>query len=768
MDRGKCALSELTEKLRQLVEDENTLLKRIQDHLAHVLAAPVSRLDFDRQLVELRDQLADTHQEDHAMLVEHMTRLSALRTAKDRDYEPPVDPASPYFARLTLNDKIRGEERTRDILIGKRAFIDSQRDVQIVDWRNSPISRIFYCYEAGDEYEEIFANERQTGHVQRRRTLSISEGVLRSIRSGQTALIKTQNGEWQLLNSDQSELSGGTGSAIRAPAERLGRHGSDQRLPEITALIDPEQFRAISHDRSGIIVLRGGAGTGKTTIALHRVAYLFFHDRRRFAPKRNLIITPGAGLKKYVANVLPALDVKGVRIWTFPEWASSTAKRLIPDLRKRKSTDDTPNGARRLKRHPTLLRILDRAISASTKQFDTTMERFGSVVMKAWISRRNLPPVQRVNALKKWSEGPGRSAVGPKSFEFRQVIQSILNEVSDPFELWASVLTDRTQLRSGFERHRVQFYEWELEQLVDTVAQQSDDPSDGSGLGEHGTGVDGISIFAGEIRGRLDTDDWATLLYICQKIYGRLTGPSGQVITYEHVVVDEAQDLSPLSIKVLCDSAKPGAPVTLSGDTAQRLYLDGGFGDWAQLVDDIQIKANILPALAVSYRSTRQVMELARHVLGDLATDVAGRDARDGAPVELHTFSETGPAVAFLADALKSLRSRERRSSIALIARTSEVASLYHRTLARAEVPDLRRVFDQEFDFSPGIDVTDVFQIKGLEYDYVILLEPTSTHYPDTVESRHLLHVAATRAAHQLWLITSDEPSPLLPDWLVK
>ena len=178
------------------------------------------------------------------------------------------------------------------------------------------------------------------------------------------------------------------------------------------------------------------------------------------------------------------------------------------------------------------------------------------------------------------------------------------------------------------------------------------------------------------------------------------------------------------------------------------------------------MRAKLLPSLAVSYRSTRQVMELARHVLGELVDDMPVRDARDGAPVELMNFDETGQAVAFLGDALKSLRSRERRCSVALVARTDAVADLYYGALRRAEVPDLRRVHQQEFDFSPGIDVTDVYQIKGLEYDYVVLLEPTAKHYPDTIEARHLLHVAATRAAHQLWLITSARPSPLLPEWV--
>jgi DNA helicase II / ATP-dependent DNA helicase PcrA len=759
-------VSKLSDEHQNVIAEESALLIRIQDELARLLAQPVSRTDFDRQLVQLRDQLADTHAEDHAMLVEHMTRLAALRVAKDRDYEPPVDPANPYFGRLRLKDRAKGEERTRDVLIGKRAFIDSRRDVQVVDWRNSPISRIFYCYEEGDEYEETFAGEKQTGHVSLRRTINVAGGHLVRIRCGNTILLRDDADEWYEMGDDRSTLSGGVGTAIRAPAGRLGRGGPDQRLPEITALIDPEQFRAITQPQSGIVVIRGGAGTGKTTIALHRIAYLFFQDRRRYSAKRVLVITPGEGLKKYVSKVLPALDVHGVRIWTFGEWAMSSVKRLVPTLRKRKLTDETPSGARRLKRHPALLAILKDAVDDECRSFDEAFEQCGAKVLDAWVRRRNLPPIQRLDAFKRWVGDIRKGSANPDAFRIRQLVQRATTELGDPFETWANVLTDRQRLRSGFSARGVQFYDWEIEQLVDTVAQQSDDPSDSASLGEHGVGIDGVSIFAGEIKGRLDTDDWATILRICQLKYGRLSGPSGQVIGYEHVVVDEAQDLSPLAIKLLCETARPGSPVTLSGDTAQRLYLDSGFANWEQLIKDIRIRANILPTLAVSYRSTRQVMDLARHVLGDLADEITARDARDGAPVELMSFEETGEAVAFLGDALKSLRSRERRCSVALVARTNGVADLYYNALRRAEVPDMRRIHRQEFDFSPGIDVTDVYQIKGLEYDYIVLLEPTLAHYPDTIESRHLLHVAATRAAHQLWLITSDKPSPLLPEWL--
>ena len=747
-----------------IVEAEEELLSHIQTQLAEVIAQPNQKTDYDHELLTLRDQLSEARLEDQAMLVEHMTRLSALRAAKNREYEAPVDPKNPYFGHIQLKDSHQGQPRTREVAIGRRAYIDTQRDIQIVDWRNSPISRIYYCYDEGDDYEETFAKQLQRGHVELRRTLTIHDGRLTRIRTQQGVLMRDPQGEWQPVDETRSRLAGGSETALRAPSRQLGKQTPDQRLPEITALIDPAQFRLITQDDSGVVVIRGGAGTGKTTIALHRIAYLCFQDRKRFQANKILVITPGEGLKKYVSKVLPSLDVRGVRIRTFPEWASSTAKWLIPSMRKRKLTDETPLGARRLKRHPIMLTLLKEWVSEEAKTFDDEFERVGGKpLLDAWVKRRTLPPMQRISAVAKWLRGGGISTGRVDQYQLKRLLEQCRRELGDPVETWAMALTDRQRIKACLSKHQVEHYEWEVDQLVQAVSQQSDEPGDTRDFGDHATGIDGQSVFAGEIRGRLDTDDWAILLYLCQLKYGRLAGPSGRSVSMEHVIVDEAQDLSPLSIKVLCSTARPGAPVTLAGDTAQRLYLDAGFGDWNALIKQIGIRASILPPLAVSYRSTRQVMELARQVLGDLAPDVHVRDTREGAPVELIRFREQGETVAFLADSLKSLRTRERRSSVALVGRNMSVAKLYYNALRRAEVPDLRLVQRQDFEFTPGIDVTDVYQIKGLEYDYIVVLEPTAKYFPATTESRHLLHVVLTRAAHQLWLICSGEPSPLLP-----
>ena len=152
-------------------------------------------------------------------------------------------------------------------------------------------------------------------------------------------------------------------------------------------------------------------------------------------------------------------------------------------------------------------------------------------------------------------------------------------------------------------------------------------------------------------------------------------------------------------------------------------------------------------------------------MLGDLREDdTPPTTTRSGPPVELFRFTDHG-AAAFLADAL-GLASDEPLASVALLAASADVAALYYRALRDAEVPRLSLVEEQRFSFAPGVEVTQVQEVKGLEFDYVILLEASSAAYPDTPAARRLLHVGATRAIHQLWLTSVGTPSPLLREVL--
>jgi DNA helicase-2/ATP-dependent DNA helicase PcrA len=226
--------------------------------------------------------------------------------------------------------------------------------------------------------------------------------------------------------------------------------------------------------------------------------------------------------------------------------------------------------------------------------------------------------------------------------------------------------------------------------------------------------------------------------------------------------------MSPVELAVVLDTATEQQSVTLAGDIAQKLHLDNGFSDWRHVLEELKLDHIEIEPLKLSYRSTHEILDFATDVLGPLRNEVSGDAIRYGAPVELFQFGGSGEAVGFLSEALRNLVSSEPLSSVAVIARYPEQADIYYKGLRHGEVPNLRRIAEQDFPFRPGVDVTDVRQVKGLEFDYVVVVECNRSTFPVDNETRHLLHIAATRAAHQLWVFSTGKPSLLLPEALVR
>jgi DNA helicase-2/ATP-dependent DNA helicase PcrA len=158
-------------------------------------------------------------------------------------------------------------------------------------------------------------------------------------------------------------------------------------------------------------------------------------------------------------------------------------------------------------------------------------------------------------------------------------------------------------------------------------------------------------------------------------------------------------------------------------------------------------------------------MAFAHAVLGPLGEEDAPPETpRAGPPVETFEFTDAGSCVAFLADALLELAVAEPLASVAVLTPSRAATALYHEGLARAEVPRLRRVEHWDFSFAPGVEVAEIEQAKGLEFDYVILVDAGASHFPATPAARRALHVGATRAVHQLWVTSAGAPSPLVRD----
>lgn len=773
VDSQDTPLNELTHEQKLVIHEEESALSKVMKSLSAELNQSEQEVSLDEDLIALRDQIQEAREEDKAALLDHMNRLAALQHTREvREVEATDEElfSSPYFARITYQEEDENGEdtgRTCEIFIGKRSFFSQDGRVKVVDWRSSPISKLYYTFREGDFFYEEMGSRVVAGVLDKRRTLTIREATLERVQFGKKSdqTLRLTSLGWSQEARSIARLEGGERSADRPSTSQLGYGGRSGGLPEITALIDPEQFSLITGDRSGVVIIQGGAGTGKTTIALHRIAYLYYQNPERFDPRRCLIIAPGKALKNYVERSLPSLDLVGVRVHTFGEWALQTLKQLNPDLKDYELHEETPPGSSRLKRHPLLLKHLANRVTLEGRSLDLSVERVGGpLLLGEWVKRRALPLVDRI---KKTLEIAEKNSL---SLEAQRVFQDALRDASDVVSSWVDALSDIDGLRKTFQDHGAKIYEWELKQLKETVWEQSLSQESFDDLdAEYQVGVDQLALDTSAFRQRLDTEDCAILLYLTQHKFGHLEGASGR-ISYAHVTVDEAQDLSPIALRVLCDVTPPQAPVTLAGDTAQRVVFNNGFNSWRDALKFLPKGSQLLPPLTVSYRSTRQVMVLARHLLGELAHQWESRDFRDGAPVGFLHFEERGEGIAFLGEALKRLMTTEPNASVALVTRELEQARHYYDLLQQVSVPSLRLIAHQDFPFTAGIDLTDVKQIKGLEYDYIVALDIDERTYPNREDARHLLHVVATRAAHQLWLMCLGEvqPSPLLPSLLIE
>jgi DNA helicase-2/ATP-dependent DNA helicase PcrA len=708
----------------QIPDDEDQLLTRVKARLiAGARTVARDTRHYDAELLALRDEISEARLEDIPALAAQMERLQGISARRAEAEGMLVDPQSPYFAHMRLRERDgSGAERERNVLIGRATFVDTSADVRVVDWRHAPVSQLYYRYAEGSPYEERFGDREVEGEVVARRTVTVQDGKLLRVSAPQGTFVRGQDG-WKRFDPRNSALAGGQGSATRVARGVLGTGPAgeqrlDRHLPEIAALIDPRQFELITAPESGLVVIQGGAGSGKTTIGLHRMAYLAYAAPSRFAPSRMRVVTYGAALAAYIGQVLPALGVPGVPVMTFRAFAEKEMRFALPWLRL-PIDDDAATSVVRMKKHPALLREIENRARAFSGRPTSR------AVLELWADvLSDLDLLQRV--LGSTESSPMRPD------EIRRAHQDCAPRI-------IAVLEQDPRERDG-----------ETE-----VAPPDDDDVRGA------VGIDGLSTE--DERARLDAEDLPLLLRINQILRGpRRSGKKNALVS--HLFVDEAQDLSPTELAVLLAETTSDRSVTLAGDTSQRLFLDNGFSDWRTVLSYMSLAHVEIEPLRIAYRSTREILEVARYAMGPLADPDPPIAPRSGAPVEAHSFPGSGAAVAFLGEALRPLFAREPRATVAVLARYPEQADIYYEGLARAEVPFLRRVRAQDFSFRPGVEVTDVRQVKGLEFDYVVMVDVNGATFPADDESRHLFHIAATRAAHQLWLVvTSPSPSPLIP-----
>ncbi len=694
MDTSTAAL---TPEERILVEEEEELLARVQAALrAHRPARHRGEPDLRGRLSELREQAIEAAAKDLPTVFQEM---GVLRAVMERSRAQPLpDAAAPYFAHL----RVREADGARDYCLGRGTFVDTRAGVRVVDWRFAPVARLFYGYREGDRYEETFPGRVAEGLVEARRVVVVDRGVLTRIAAGDVSLARGAHGGWASSRGDAAaSLGGGAGTAARPGVLGVGE-GSRERgpRPEVTALLDREQFEALLVDPQEPLLVLGSAGSGKTTVALHRLARLAFEDPRRFPASRLQVVVPERGLAKLAQRLLEPLGLGHVAVRTLESWSRGAFQSLfgVPPPRV---CEETPPLVSRLKRHPTLYRALRRRPHVA-RRVPPTWAKLRSELADLFTDRAFLEAV--VSAAR--GELP-RTAVA-------EVMEHTRLQIASPL---AAVLR-------GIESERL-------------------------------VALDGEALDArtpDALAGTLDAEDLPILLFLRASRWG-VTGRA-----LSHLVVDEAEDVSLFELYVLGRQLGAARSLTLAGDEGQQ--TSSSFGGWEEMLAALGAEGAPACRLDTTYRCPAPVARLAHAILGPLAPPSPPKAGREGVPVGRFDFPTEAHAHLFIAGAVRDLLEREPRASVAVVARGPEVARSIHRLLE--DLPEARLVLDGDFPFRPGVDVTDVESVKGLEFDYVVVPDASAAIYPDTDESRRRLHVAVTRTSHQLWIATVGSASPLV------
>jgi DNA helicase II / ATP-dependent DNA helicase PcrA len=741
------------EELAIAVEEEG-LVAALREAIAEAARRERARGGRNAARRSLREDYAASGAEDRPGLLAQMHQEASREEATGKSDLP--DLAEPYFGRM----RIRTGGRSRDVLLGTRSLVEPSRGVALVDWRKAPIAEVFFTCDPGEEYEIEIDGRSVEGALERRHIVTFEDGALATI-SVDGGCLRRSAGHWSF------EPDGFTGLVPAAAGDPVfGTGASGRKAPRISALLDRRQTALLGRDAAEPLLILGAAGCGKTTVALHRVATLAARYPRRFEPSRMLVVVPEPGLLRLSQRLLADLGIDGVQVRTFDDWIRAEARRVFPWLPARESPDP-PFAVSRFKRHPAMLAALDRLIDESAQRFAARLDhRLGGGGEALSVFAERAEPIL-AERLRRAEEALSTRVPKSKRLALEEAFREERARLGKVRQDHLRLVGDRALLRHAVAASGGDLFGSMVEEVATHTSRQLDAPGEVEFAhvdADRLATLDGRSLDDGTpeaVAGTVDVEDYALLFTLLWRKTGKMGTRKAPLSLYAHLVIDEAQELSPVELGVLGRAVDPeGGSLTVAGDAAQRIDRTGYFASWEGVMASLGTRAE--PAyLETSYRCPQPIVDLAHAILGPEAPATLPRAKRGGAPVLRTSAASEGHAAMRLVQGLKALFDREPRAGVAVLAHDAAAARALHEILARA-LP-ARLVLEGEFSFGPGLEVTEVAEVKGLEFDYVVVPDVGARVYPDTPEHRRRLHVAVTRAGQQVWLVAVGAPSPILP-----
>lgn len=691
-----------------LVEEKK--LEEVSNILNEEMLSYINKRKFVTQyILDYRKNAVEEYKDDEDKLIEYFdheryVKEQAFTTIDKKLKELTILKESPYFGRVTFNDL---EFDQKDTLYVGRFGVTPEGSYEpvIVDWR-APVASLFYHGSLGEA------------------SYTSPDGPIKCDIEGRRQIIVKKG-----------ELKGVFDSAIDVKDDILQMvlsNNSSDKLKDVIMTIQQEQDEIIRKERTSNIVVNGVAGSGKTTIALHRVAYLLYNYRKELEDKV-LILGPNGIFMEYISQVLPSLGEVGVKQETF---ASFALKEMDSELyimsfdkylEKILSEDKEFIEDAKYKNSYEIIKDLDNLVKDMDKNYFHVedVKYFGDLV----ISKKEIEEMFN----KHYEYMP----LFRRSEKIKRIILSKIKDKRDEkvWELNEELRKEKEKLTPEellIEENNLEFRR--KLRIREIVKEVMDSRAKLDSWISREDVLDIYDRFNGNKK-EYTINDLAPILYLAIKLEGKKATKD-----YRHVVIDEAQDYSPLQFKVVRELTGTKY-FTVVGDVNQRLIK---YSDLAPMMELGKIFDDVNPEiynLNKSYRSTYEIMEYANKYLDE---DRIIPIVRHGKPVEEIEFHNNEELSESIIESLKEF-SNEGLESIAIITRDKEELEKVYNLISNKV--HLVKFDNEDVLYKGGNVIIPSYFAKGLEFDGVIIVDNGSLKD----ENEDLIkYIMSTRALHRL------------------
>jgi DNA helicase-2/ATP-dependent DNA helicase PcrA len=652
--------------IRKQIEEKETILK---DELLHFSK---ETKQFHQYLVDYKGEI-DPHEMfinsrllEQQQVAETVSGKQLIRLEKQKK--------NPYFTRVDF--VYDGEQTAEKIYIGSFSFSTKEERLLIYDWR-APIASIFYDYDLGKAHFQTPAGTA-SGDIQRKRQIKFKDGTIDYVVESDTTVFD------EVLQNELRQQKGG-------------------QMSTITSTIQKEQNKVIRDNRSKDMIIQGVAGSGKTSIALHRIAFLLYHFRNRITSDQVMILSPNRTFSRFIAQVLPELGEEPVTEWTIDQFGQTLSD--IADVPSRFQEIELLY----LEKDP---QLNERVRYLSSKKCVADLKGYLRKI-EAFSPQSILIGDYEYNAefiLRRY-----------KAYEKKSIFQR--------FQLIAEDIFENLRTRPFQPKRKPT-----KKQLVNRLKKMFNKTN------SHQLYRDFLTEQGFEMKKAVSYADLFPIIYIRLFLEGM-----DEFSKIHYLIIDEMQDYTPIQFEVFKKMFT--CPVLLIGDFTQSLTTINELH-----LPDVQ---NYYPNaqsifLTKSYRSTYEIITCAKKIIDDHMIEPV---LRHGMKPKKWVVSSQEEEISSILELVEQLRKQD-LATIALITKTL-VRAYEWRGLLENQGLACEVLTDESTSLQERLSICPLVQSKGLEFDAVIVVDTDEATYPGLLGKQQLF-VAATRAMHALYFLQRE------------